>query len=135
MPRRNQDDKDIRLVLGWLNGRHVTNDEMAAALDMPSSTFDRRVKADDFPSYEELDRLGPHFRVSPRVLQISFGFRGRDELVLLDQEEMRQWVELGGGDPPPVFPTRRGTQGTGTTVVEIAPPRRRRRRPDAPPGP
>lgn len=135
MPRKNQDDKDIRLVLEWLSHRHITKDELAAALGVSPPTYDRRSIADDFPSYEELERFGGHFEVSARVLQIAFGLRSLAELVLLDENEMRQYVEQGGGDPPPVFPTRRGTQGTGTTVVEIAPPRRRQRRPDAPPGP
>jgi hypothetical protein len=41
-----------------------------------------------------------HFGINPYVLQISFGFLSRDGVVLLDEAEMAQYVQLGGGDVP-----------------------------------
>jgi hypothetical protein len=69
---------------------------MASALNLAKATYSRRKDADDFPNYAELTALGEHFGLSPRVLQIAFGWRGEDELILLDIEEKRQYMEQVG---------------------------------------
>ncbi len=100
MPRTNLDGKPIRRVLEWLLNRDLTDAELATALEMPTTNFHRRKDAEDFPTFHELDRFGAIFNLSARVLQISFGMRGLDELVLLDDEELHQFLELGGANHP-----------------------------------
>jgi hypothetical protein len=96
MPRLNRSGKDISRVLEWLVNRDVPDSEMASALNLAKATYSRRKDADDFPDYAELTALGEHFGLSPRVLQIAFGWRGEDELILLDVEEKRQYMEQVG---------------------------------------
>jgi hypothetical protein len=96
MPRLNPGGKDINRVLEWLVNRDVPDSEMASALNLAKATYSRRKDADDFPDYAELTALGEHFGLSPRVLQIAFGWRGEDELILLDAEEKRQYMEQIG---------------------------------------
>lgn len=93
-------------MLEWLLSREVPDTEIGAALDYPTSTFGRRKIADDYPTYEELQQIGEVFRVSPTMLQIAFGLRGCNEVVLLDEKERRQYVEQGGQLPD--SPKRRG---------------------------
>lgn len=83
-------------MLEWLLNRDVPDSEIAAALSLPKATYSRRKDAEDFPSYAELIALGEKFELSARVLQIAFGWRGEDELVLLDVDEMRQYMEQAG---------------------------------------
>jgi hypothetical protein len=132
MPRTNQDGKDIKLVLSWLRGRHISNQELAAALDLPPSSYERRKDADDYPSFEELGTLGTAFNIPPRVLQIAFGLLHLDE-VILNPDEMHQYVEQGGGEAPPVFPTQPRGATTGTITRTERRRYRRPRRPDAAP--
>lgn len=132
MPRTNQDGKDLKLVLEWLCRRHIPDTELAAALDIPPTNYSRRKDADNFPTYEELEAFAAHFGLSKRALQIAFGLRDRDELILLDEDELRQYVEQGGGETPPhpplgTTPLMQHAVGTMT--------RRRTRRFDAPAGP
>ncbi|WP_242670371.1 hypothetical protein [Mycobacterium decipiens] len=83
-------------MVEWLLNRDVPDGEIAAALGLAKATYSRRKEADDFPNYAELIALGEHFGLSARVLQIAFGWRGEDELILLDVEEMRQYMEQAG---------------------------------------
>jgi hypothetical protein len=130
MPRTNQDGKEIKLVLQWLTGRHLTDIDMAAALNIPPTNYSRRKDADDYPTFEDLDKFAEHFGLSARALQVAFGYLELDK-VLLGDDEMRQYVEQGGGTVPD-FPARRG----GTMTLQSKPANgRRQRRPDAPPGP
>jgi hypothetical protein len=100
MPRTNMDGQSIRRVLGWLLNRGLADADLAAALEMPSATFSRRKDHDDFPTYEELERLGTAFGIDARMLQIAFGYRQLDELILLDEDAMRQYLRQGlPGDP------------------------------------
>ena len=46
--------------------------------------------------FSELTALAEYFGLSSRVLQIAFCWRGEDELILLNVEEMRQYVEQAG---------------------------------------
>ncbi len=96
MPRLNRSGKDIGRVIEWLLNRDVPDSEIGSALNLPKATYSRRKDADDFPNYAELTALGEHFGLSPRVLQIAFGWRGEDEIVLLDVEEMHQYMEQEG---------------------------------------
>ena len=96
MPRRNRSGKDLGRVLEWLLNRAVPDGEIGAGLNLAKATYSRRKDADDFPNYAELEALGKYFGLSPRVLQIAFGWRGEDELILLDVEEMRQYLEQAG---------------------------------------
>jgi len=121
------------MVLEWLCRKHFTNAEVAAALGVPTSTYDRRKDDEDFPSYERLERAAENLGLSARALQVAFGYLDLNE-TLLDEEGLRQYVEQGGGLTPS-FPTRGGTMGTITHVNPRSDAQRRRRRVDAPPGP
>jgi hypothetical protein len=92
------DGQPIRRVLEWLLNRELTDAEMAASLDMPASTYSRHKDDADYPTYEDLDRFGSTFGVDARMLQIAFGYRRLDELILLDDDAMRQYLQQGGGN-------------------------------------
>ena len=94
--RLNRAGKGIGRVLEWLLNRDVPDNEVSSALNLPKATYSRRKDADDFPNYAELTALGERFGISARVLQIAFGWRGEDELILLDVEEMRHYMEQAG---------------------------------------
>jgi len=94
--RLNRAGKGIARVLEWLLNRGVPDGEIGSALNLPKATYSRRKDADDFPNYHELTALGEHFGISPRVLQIAFDWRAEDELILLEVEEMRQYVDQAG---------------------------------------
>lgn len=96
MPRSNRYGKSIKTVLSWVLDRDITDQEMSIAIGMPAATYSRRKREDGFPNFEELQLLGTHFDVSARVLQIAFGLREEDELVLLDADEKRLYHEQGG---------------------------------------
>lgn len=97
VPRTNQGGKDIQRVLQWLLNRDVPESDIAAALDLPTSNYSRRKVKDDYPNYEELMRIGDYFGLSSIMLQIAFGLRGREELILLNDDDMRLYIEQGGG--------------------------------------
>jgi hypothetical protein len=96
MPRMNRAGKGIGRVLEWLLNRDVPDGEIGSALNLPKATYSRRKDADDFPSYAELTVLADYFHLSARALQIAFSWRGEDELILLDVDEMRQYMEQAG---------------------------------------
>jgi hypothetical protein len=96
MPRLNRAGKDVGRVLEWLLNRDVPDGEIGSALNLAKATYSRRKDADDFPNFAELTTLGEHFGISPRVLQLAFGWRGEDELVLLDVDELHQYMEQAG---------------------------------------
>ena len=98
MAQTNMDGKPIRRVLEWLLNRDLTDAHMAAALGVHPSNYSRHKDDDGYPSFEELATLGEHFHVSPRMLQIAFGLLDTDALVLLDEDEMKQYLEQGGGN-------------------------------------
>lgn len=136
--RTNQDGKDIKLVIGWLCGRSLADAEMALALDLPTTNYSRRKDAADFPSFEELSQLAAYFKLSAMALQVAFGYLDPN-VVLLDAEGMRQYIEQGGGESPFFRSTGQGGRSpTRTTTQELEElklrSRRRKRRPDAPPG-
>ena len=123
MPRVNRSGKDIGRVLEWLLNRDVPDGEIGSALNLAKATYSRRKDADDFPDYAELTALGEYFDISPRVLQIAFGWRGEDELILLNVEEMRQYWEQAGAAVLGIEPVRhfietRG-QGEGRLATAI----------------
>ncbi|GAB3011497.1 hypothetical protein [Mycobacterium bourgelatii] len=96
MSRRNRAGKDLARVLEWLLNRDVPDSEIGSALNLAKATYSRRKDADDFPNYAELSALAESLGLSARVLQIAFGWRGEDELILLDLAEMRQYMEQAG---------------------------------------
>ena len=108
MPRLNGAGKGIGRVLEWLLNRDVPDGEIGSALNLPKATYSRRKDADDFPNYAELTALGERFGISARVLQIAFGWRGEDELILLNVEEVRHYIEQAG-------PRCSASQGFGNT--------------------
>lgn len=122
-------------MLEWMARRRIHNNELAGLLDMPTTSYDRRSStAEDFPTFEEIERLAHTFQLCPKALQIAFGLRGREELCLLDPDGMRQFIEQGGGEIPFFnLPSRVTTVRTAeeTRVNK----RRRTRRADAPAGP
>jgi len=96
VPRFNRAGKDIGRVLEWLLNRDVPDGEIGSALNLAKATYSRRKDAHDYPNYAELTALGESFGISARVLQIAFGWRGEDELILLDVEEMHQYIDQAG---------------------------------------
>src|ERR1700680_1509927 len=96
MPRLNRAGKGVARCREGLLNRDVSDGEIGSALGLAKATYSRRKDADDFPSYSELTTLGEHFGLSARVLQIAFDWRGEDELILLNVEEMCQYMEQAG---------------------------------------
>lgn len=96
MPRTNRAGRDLRRVLEWLLNRDVPDGEIGSALDLAKATYSRRKEAADFPNFAELIAVGDAFGLSARVLQIAFGWRGEDELILLDTDEIRQFMDQAG---------------------------------------
>lgn len=129
MPRTNQDGKDIRLVASWLCGKFLSDADMAEAVGIPTTNYSRRKNDDDFPAFEEVQRVAEHFGLNALALQTAFGYLNVST-VLLDEEGLRQYVEQGGGD----LPARRATVVPANIGLDGNSPRRRRRA-DAPPGP
>jgi hypothetical protein len=118
MPRTNAAGKTIKSVLQWLLNTDLTDTEMATALGLDSiNTFKRHREADSYPNYEQLDALGRYFNVSPRMLQIAFAWRALDELVLLTDHELDQYIEQGGQVPQAIRKQR-----SKFRVREDAPP-------------
>lgn len=103
---------------------------MAEALGIPTTNYSRRKDAEEFPSFEELARVAGHFGLSALALQVAFGYLDAD-MVVMDDEGAKQYIEQGGGDIPPQLHRR------GVLVKAGAPPRSgiRPRRADAPSGP
>lgn len=99
MPRSNGVGKSIRSVLSWILDRNIEKQEMAVAIGVHPAVFSRRIREDDFPTFEELAQLGVHFQVPERVLQIAFGLRSEDEVVLLSDAEREVYIEQGGALP------------------------------------
>lgn len=100
MPRTSRDGKPIRRVLGWLLNRDLTDGDLATALGVDKTYFSRHKDDDEFPSFEDIAKLADAFGLCERALQISFGYRDIDELILLNREGMRQYMEAGGGNYP-----------------------------------
>lgn len=96
MPRTNKAGRDLRRVLEWLLNRDVPDTEIGTALNLAKATYSRRKEAADFPNYAELIAVGEAFGLSARALQIAFGWRGEDELVLLGTDEIRQFMDQAG---------------------------------------
>ena len=113
MPRLNQAGKDIRRVLEWLLNRDVPDSEIGSILGLSKATYSRRKDAEDFPNFAELTALGDGLAISPRVLQIAFGWRGLDELILLNVEEARQYLDQVGAAVFGVEEVRRFMEGDG----------------------
>lgn len=111
MPRLNQAGKDVRRVLEWLLNRDVPDAEIGSILGLSKATYSRRKDAEDFPDFAELTALGDGLGISPRVLQIAFGWRGVDELVLLTVEEARQYLDQVGAAVFGVEEVRRFMRG------------------------
>lgn len=83
--------RDLKRILESLLSRDVLDTEIAGAVMKPASTFARRKNQADFPNFEELTRVGAHFNISARALQIVFGLRGEDEVSILTADERRQY--------------------------------------------
>ena len=129
MARTNQDGKGIKLVLEFLSHRHLPDTELAAALEIPPTNYYRRRDADDFPTFEELGKFAEYFSLSARALQVAFGYIRLDE-ILLGEDELRQYLEQGGGKNLP-HPHRTTTMRQQTSAMNNG---RLRIRQDAPPG-
>jgi len=123
MPRLNQAGKDVRRVLEWLLNRDVPDTEIGSILGLSKATYSRRKDAEDFPNFAELTALGEALAISPRVLQIAFGWRGMDELILLTVEEGRQYLDQVGaavfGTEELIEEVRRYIQGKERTDSPI----------------
>ena len=112
MSRTNFDNKPIRRVLSWLTNRDLTDADLAAALDMPTTTFSRRKDEDSFPSFEDISTLAEYFKLDPKALHIAFGHLDVDALILLDEKGMWEYLEQGGANHPhPTMPVVRSRIG------------------------
>lgn len=120
MARLNRGGRDIRRVLEWLLNRDVPDGEIGSALRLPKATYSRRKDADDYPDYAELTTLGEAFGLSARALQIAFGWRGEDELILLDVEELRQYMEQSGAAVFGIEAIRRFVEDRGQSEGRLA---------------
>ena len=89
MPRQSREGRGLKRVLEWLLDRDVIDAEIAAALKKPPATYSRRKDAADFPTFEELDLIGPEFGINPRWLQVEFGYLEVEELNGLGQLRIR----------------------------------------------
>jgi transcriptional regulator with XRE-family HTH domain len=109
MARTDTHGHDVSQAIGWLLGRNILDKEMAAVLGMEPATYSRNKEAADFPSFEQLHTLAEHFEVSVRVLAVWYRFPGfgDDMLFLFSDEEMDQYVLLGGGSHPSLPPRPR----------------------------
>ena len=94
---------------------------MASALGIRPSNYARRKDQDDFPSFEELTRLGEHFDINPLVLQISFGFLPPDAIYLLDEAGLDSYRQLGGGDFPDLPLPWNGEEKSRTVPSAVRP--------------
>lgn len=74
MPRASREGRGLKRVLQWQLDRDVIDIEIANALGKPPTTYSRRKAAEDFPSFEELELIGPAFGINPRWLQVEFGY-------------------------------------------------------------
>jgi len=124
----NIDGRTPKMVLQWLLRREDLKDaEIAEALGVPPSTYSLRKDRANFPTFEELARIGRHFGVSARVLQISFGHRDLDDLLLLTDDEVVQYLDIGGAKhlsyPLEVIDHRK--DGAATPNHEVARPGRK----------
>ena len=79
MTRRSKAKRGIKRILEWLLDRDVVDLEIATALGKPAATYSRRKDAADFPTFEELEKIGTHFGIHPRWLQVQFGYLDEDE--------------------------------------------------------
>jgi phage repressor protein C with HTH and peptisase S24 domain len=80
MARHGRGGRGLKRVLEWLLDRDVIDAEIAAALNRPPATYSRRKEAADFPTFEELDLIGPAFGINARWLQVEFGYLEIEEL-------------------------------------------------------
>lgn len=87
--------RPIKLVLSWLINRELTDTEMAEALGVKKSYYSRHKDDENFPDFHDIEKLASHFGVDPIPLQISFGYRDAEEVILLDHEGLRQYLEIG----------------------------------------
>ena len=103
--------------------RDVPDTEIGSILGLSKATYSRRKDAEDFPNFAELTALGEALAISPRVLQIAFGWRGMDELILLTVEEGRQYLDQVGaavfGTEELIEEVRRYIQGKERTDSPI----------------
>ncbi|WP_253861519.1 hypothetical protein [Mycobacterium asiaticum] len=120
MPRLSRSGKDLGRVLEWLLNRDVPDSEIGSALNLPKATYSRRKEARDFPDFAELTAVGDYFKLSPRVLQIAFGWRGEDEVILLDADEMLQYMEQAGAALFAMERVRGFIEGGGKTDNALA---------------
>lgn len=101
---RSKGGRPIKLILSWLVNRELTDSEMADALGVQKSYYSRHKDDDDFPNFHDIEKLAAHFEVDPIPLQISFGHRDVEEVILLGHEGMRQYMKIGSegleGDVP-----------------------------------
>jgi hypothetical protein len=98
--RKNRDGKPIKLVLSWLAGRELADSDLAIALGVDKTYYSRHKDDPEYPSFEDLETLATAFGFDARALQISFGYREVDELILLDYRGMHEYMEMGGGNYP-----------------------------------
>lgn len=94
----------------WLTNETVLESDLANVLGMPATTYSGHKDKPEYPSFAELATIADHYHVSARVLQIWWGDRTLDELQILTDDEIRQYLKLGGGNHPsqPLAVTWRG---------------------------
>jgi hypothetical protein len=113
-----------------LLNRDVPDGEIGSALNLAKATYSRRKEAADFPNFAELIAVGEAFGLSARALQIAFGWRGEDELILLDTDEIRQFMDQAGSALFGNERVRRYIQSRAATRARRCPARRGRAGPN-----
>jgi len=122
MSRTGLDGREIRLCIEWLVNRSLNDSQMAGALGMPPTTFSSYKDRAEYPSFSDIRKLATEFGVSARVLQIWFGDRDLDEVQLLNDDELRQFLMLGGANHAvePLRVTWRGEPvGMSLPILEV----------------
>lgn len=87
MPRTDENDRQLRALLGYLLDGEIDAKEIYEALGVSSSTYYRRIKEDDYPNAEELRLVADKFDLSYPDLQVRFG--------LMSHHEVRSYLESG----------------------------------------
>jgi hypothetical protein len=98
MSRTGLDGKQIRPCLEWLANRTLNDQDIAGILGMPPTTFSGHKDKPEFPSFAEIKKLATALELSATVLQIWFGDRDIIEVQLLNDDELRQFLMLGGAN-------------------------------------
>ena len=85
MPRTDNHDKQLHVLLGYLLDGGVDSRDIYSALGISRSTYYRRIREPDYPNAEELRIVAGSFGLSSADLQVRFGLlKPEDVTVYID---------------------------------------------------